>query len=300
MKKVLCIAEACCDMIFGGLPGIPRPGQEVYCREFEIKAGGGANTPMGIGRMKVPVRFLTRLGEDWMGQAVHEELRQSNVEIAGSGMVRGDRTAVSAVLSTCTDRCFASYQGSGGSFFTREQLEQEIREADIVHTYLGYCLHAPIAELCSTYGKELSLDTSFCDTDIWEQAQTVLAQCSYFKLNREEALALTGTSQIREAAAKLSEIIKKAVIITLGKEGSITMSERQLYTQPAVCIGEFKDACGAGDSYAAGFLSGIAMGMSVAEAMKLGAVTSGYCVTWYGGMDRRFAEEKIWESFRKV
>lgn len=104
MKKVLCIAEACCDMIFGGLPGIPQLGQEVYCREFEIKAGGGANTPMGIGRMNVPVRFLTRLGDDWMGQAVYEGLRESNVEIAGPGMVKGDRTPVSAVLSTDADR----------------------------------------------------------------------------------------------------------------------------------------------------------------------------------------------------
>lgn len=164
MKKLLCIAESCCDMIFGGLPRVPEPGREVYCREFEIKAGGGANTPMMLGRLGAPVRFLTRLGKDLPGRLVWEDLEACGVEIAGTGMAEGVRTGVSAVLSTSRDRCFASYAGSAGAFFTPKQLEEEISRADIVHTYLGYCLTYPIARLCRRYDRILSLDVSWCDS----------------------------------------------------------------------------------------------------------------------------------------
>ncbi len=286
MKKLLCIAESCCDMIFGGLPRVPEPGREVYCREFEIKAGGGANTPMMLGRLGAPVRFLTRLGKDLPGRLVWEDLEACGVEIAGTGMTEGARTAVSAVLSTSLDRCFASYAGSAGAFFTPKQLEEEISRADIVHTYLGYCLTYPIARLCRRYDRILSLDVSWCDSPAGEETWEILNQCDYLKLNREEALALTGAPDPETAARKLAEKVRTGTVVTLGGEGSLGLCQGQSYRQRAIETGRFADACGAGDCYGAGFLYGIATGRSMKESMGLGAAAAGLCVTWYGGMDR--------------
>lgn len=286
MKKILCIAESCCDIIFGGLPQVPQPGQEVYCQAFEIKAGGGANTPMMLGRLGVPVRFMTRLGEDNMGRLVEEELRFCRVELTGMGMTAGTRTAVSAVLSTPQDRCFASFGGSGGAFFTLRQLEEEIRRADIVHTYLGYCLAYPIAQMCGRYGARLSLDVSWCDSRPGKEIERILHQCDYLKVNREEALALTGAPDAETAARELAEKARAAAVVTMGGEGSLAVLEGRIHRQPAVCRGAFVDACGAGDCYAAGFLYGAATEKSIKESMRLGAEASGLCVTWYGGMNR--------------
>ena len=307
MKKVLCIAECCCDIIFGDLPEIPQLGQEVYCREFAIKTGGGANTPMMLGRLGVPVRFLTGLGNDEFGRMIRKELEDSGVEIADTIVKGGYRTAVSAVLSTNKDRCFASYGGSDAFGLTEGQLREEIRKADIVHTFLGYCLHFPIAELCTEYGKELSLDDAWGNA--WGgRAEDILRQCSYLKVNEEEAKAMTGKADVAEAAAELARKVKKAAIVTLGGKGSMSflpgtaegglssveemslvsstekmslassVKEMSLtspakdislakepYFQPIEVAGEFRDACGAGDSYAAGFLAGMAMGMDMKE-----------------------------------
>ena len=286
MKRVLCIAESCCDMIFGGLPRVPRPGQEVYCRDFAIKAGGGANTPMMLGALGAPVRFLTRLGEDMPGRIVLEDLKACGVEIAGMGVAAGTRTAVSAVLSTPMDRCFASYGGPGGDFFTPEQLEEEICRADIVHTYLGYCLTYPIARLCRSYNKILSLDVSWCDSRAGKETWEILNQCDYLKLNREEALALTGAPDPESAVRQLAQQVRIGTVVTLGKEGSLGVCGGQSCGQSAIEMGKFVDACGAGDCYGAGFLYGIATGRDMKESMGLGAKAAGLCVTWYGGMDR--------------
>ena len=48
-------------------------------------------------------------------------------------------------------------------------------------------------------------------------------------------------------------------------------------------MGDFLDACGAGDAYAAGLLYGISGGNDLKTAMEMGATLSGLCVTWLGG-----------------
>ncbi len=65
---VLCVAETCCDIIFGGLERMPVPGGEEYCREFAVKAGGGSNTAMGLARLGLHTRLLTQLGRDALGR----------------------------------------------------------------------------------------------------------------------------------------------------------------------------------------------------------------------------------------
>lgn len=295
MKKVLCIAESCCDMIFGLLPRLPKHGEEIYCRHFEMKAGGGANTPIALGRMGVPVRFLSGIGEDFAGRLIKEALMKSGVKIADTGVEKTTATPVSAVLSTYEDRCFASYGGSGGDFMTEERLEEEIRQADIVHTYLGYCRHYPIDRLCVGYGKALSLDVSY--GDLAKEEVSLPKACRYLKINEEEAKCLTKKEDPWQAAKALAAQGVEHVIVTLGEAGSIALCGGKSYEQPAVRAGECVDTCGAGDSFAAGVLTGAAMQKTPADMLKLGAILSGICVTMYGGLSGELQPDMVWKRF---
>lgn len=290
MKKVLCIAQSCCDMIFGNLPRMPGPGEEVYGDSFTIRPGGGANTPINLGKLGGNVAFLTGIGADALGEQILTELRSSGVSVCGMVGQSGTRTAVSAVLSTPQDRGFASFAGTEGEFFTQEQLDEAIRNADIVHTYLGYSIGYGIGQLCEQYGKSLSLDVSWCDAENTAAVWDMLGCCDWLKLNDAEAARITGLADPEEALRKLARSVRKGVMITLGGEGSIGMPgregdgvKREIIRQPAVSMGEFQDSCGAGDAYAAGFLWGISTGRSMPESMEAGAAVSGMCVTWLGG-----------------
>lgn len=286
MKKILCIAQSCCDMIFGNLPQLPGPGQEIYGESFTIRPGGGANTPMNLGALGAEVTFLTGLGDDIPGQLILSQLHKSNVTLAGAIRIPGSATAVSAVLSTPLDRSFASYAGTEGAFFTRQQLEEEIQKADIVHTYLGYSRSFGIGRLCQHYGKELSLDASWYDIENAPEVWQELEYCSWLKLNEGEALRLTQLADAQAALEKIARHVRKGAVITLGQAGSIGKragSDTPVIQQSAVHMGSFRDACGAGDAYAAGFLHGISTGKTMEKAMEMGAILSGLCVTWLGG-----------------
>lgn len=290
MKKILCIAESCCDVIFANMPHLPSPGEEVYGDGFAIRPGGGANTPINLGRLGADVTFLTGLGTDDMGRRILSELRSCGVRVRGRLRQPETRTAVSAVLSTAEDRSIASYAGTQVPFFTPYELEEEIRKADIVHTYLGYCVSHPIARLCETYGKDLCLDASWADAADSGENRRVLQSCAWLKVNQSEAVRLTGLADPVQALECLSGLVQKGVVITLGGEGSIGMAggktaarQRKLVRQEAVSRGVFRDACGAGDAYAAGLLWGLSQGKSLETGMRLGAILSGLCVTWLGG-----------------
>ncbi len=291
MKKVLCIAECCCDLIFAGMPRIPAIGEEIYSSTFDVKSGGGANTPISLGRLGVPVSMLTALGDDEMGRRIGEALAQSGVKLWGQQHRPGTRTAVSAVMSTSEDRCFASYAGLGQPDW--DALEDAIVQADIVQTYLGYCRQHPIAQLCRKHGKLLCVDANYGDVQDREAALDRLPEIDYLKANEEEARCLSGCESAEDALQCLSGRTRRGVIVTLGSRGGIAAEYGKMQAFPAVCVGEFRDACGAGDNFAAGFLYGLAGEKSFAEMLRLGSRMAGLAVTWSGGNDQALNCTKI-------
>ena len=288
MKRVLCIADCCCDLIFGGLNRLPGPGEEIYGSHFSMQAGGGANTAVLLAKSGVPTALWTLLGDDVPGQIVRDTLTKSGVELVLHGQTAA-RTPVSAVLSTHEDRAFASFAEGSPLIENTDALEEVIKNADIVHTFLGYCMAYPIAALCEKHGVLLSLDSSLCDATP-EAFHTVLPHCDYYKGNEPEAYRLTGATSAEEALQALCGQVRKGAVITLGARGSIgTERGKKTVEQAAIMSGPFIDACGAGDAYAAGFLSGLANGYAFSECMRRGAVLAGQVVTAYGG-----CPETIW------
>ncbi|TAH73694.1 MAG: carbohydrate kinase family protein [Anaerolineaceae bacterium] len=292
MKKILCIAETCCDIIFGKLDKIPTLGEEEYCKHFYIKAGGGANTPMGLSRLKVATRFLTRLGNDPMGRIVLDELTASGLDKDGFCLEEGISTPVSAVMSTLEDRCFASYGGDGGAFVTKEQLEYQISLTDHVHTYIGYCLTYPILDLCKKYNKTLSVDTSWIEQPKLSELEPILSYASFFTPNEKEALLISGTKNTKDALSVLSTLTP-GVVITLGDQGSMARINGSDYRQSSVYYGQPVDTTGAGDLYCSGLLYGFSHGYDLKKSMEFASHTSGLCVTYYGGIDEIFSLKNL-------
>jgi sugar/nucleoside kinase (ribokinase family) len=292
MKKVLCIAESCCDIIFGQLNRIPVLGKEEFCRVFAVKAGGGANTPMGLARLRIPTSFLTALGDDEMGKIVLSHLIKSGLDPAMFTLKPGMRTPASAVMSTNKDRCFASFGGDGNEFVTERQIEEGIKKADHVHTYLGYCIRYPIAQLCKKYRKTLSLDTSWIEDMRLSDVKSILSACDIFTPNEEEAYALTNTDNIPDALNCLAGIVPNA-IITMGDKGSASLIDGDIHLQECAYYGPAADTTGAGDLYSSGLIYGYVHGYDLKKSMEIASHTSGLCVTYYGGIDDAFTMDNI-------
>jgi sugar/nucleoside kinase (ribokinase family) len=99
--------------------------------------------------------------------------------------------------------------------------------------------------------------------------------------NTSEAHALTGHSEPDRAARALAERFRE-VVVTLGAEGALWTDGDEVVRVEAEPVAAVEDSTGAGDAFAAGFLSARKAGMPTAEALTAGCKLAARAVTRAG------------------
>ena len=82
----------------------------------------------------------------------------------------------------------------------------------------------------------------------------VISKSNIFLLNDEEAIQLTGCSDLLEAGKYIMNQGPSTVIIKMGSKGSLLLDEEGSYHMPCVPNIDVYDPTGAGDSFAGGFI----------------------------------------------
>lgn len=95
----------------------------------------------------------------------------------------------------------------------------------------------------------------------------LLGMGTILELNEGEAKAMTGRTDVREAAKELQAATKQPVIVTLGKQGTLCVNENEAFLVPTKPVKAI-DTIGAGDSHTAGFLAALSNGKSLREACE--------------------------------
>ena len=298
MYDVICISDCCVDLIFGGLARIPALGTEEYCQHLEMKAGGGANTPMGLAKLGARTAYISAVGQDSFGQAVMEQMAGTGISLEYLQREKGFTTWVSAVLSTGQDRAFASY---GGTPFQldRRSLANILKKTRHIHTYLYYCRKFPfLLSMCREQGVTVSVDMAWEPGQTLEDIQDVLEQAHIFLPNDKEACGLAGTGDVMVALERIARYCPYTVI-TCGSGGCVAARDGTIYKVSAASV-EVKDANGAGDLFNAGLLRAYGNGASVEDQLRMAAASGGLAVTYAGGMDEAYSADGVSALMRNI
>jgi sugar/nucleoside kinase (ribokinase family) len=127
------------------------------------------------------------------------------------------------------------------------------------------------------------LDTVFVegfDTAAWQaRLLPCLEQIDYFAPSLPEARALTGLDEPGRVVDRLLEFGARNVVLKLDAEGALlaTKGGRRAHL-PAYPVEQVVDSTGAGDSFCAGFLAGLATGRPPFEAARLGNAVAHHCI----------------------
>ena len=89
------------------------------------------------------------------------------------------------------------------------------------------------------------------------------------------------------------------LITTLGEEGCVINEKGAETRVPAARISGVKDPTGAGDSFRAGLLRGLALGKPLPVAARMGAVCAAYCVEQHGTQEHGFTEAEFWARYEE-
>ena len=97
------------ELVFGHVPELPRPGEEVFTEEFAISCGGAVNSASAAAAGGVRAGLCTVLGEDLGSRVVIEHCARTGVDLSPSVRVRRRSAGVTVVLNFDGDRAFVSH-----------------------------------------------------------------------------------------------------------------------------------------------------------------------------------------------
>ncbi len=259
----------------------------------EMSGGSAANTIVGLASLGASTAFVGKIKDDLLGRAYSHDIRSAGVSFTTRPAVAGPSTGRCYVLVTPDgERTMNTYLGAA------QDLHPADIDADAVAgsaiTYLEGYLWDPknakdaflrAARIAHESGRKvaLSLSDAFC-VDRWREEFLQLMRSRTVDLifaNEAELHSLYQSSDFAAALAALRADIDVAVV-TRGEKGCLVVGPDGVEAVPAFPVERVVDTTGAGDLFAAGFLSGLARGADDRSCGRLGALAAAEVIQHIG------------------
>lgn len=284
MKKILVLGGAHIDrrgMIeTQTVHGASNPGSWM-----EEAGGGGFNAARNLARLGFEVRLVAPRGGDGNGATVAEAARDAGVEDTPFTFLDRSTPSYTAILERDGNLVIAIADMDLYKLFTPRRLKvravrDAIKATDIILcdanlpddtlSAIGVAARAcekPLAAIAISPAKVVRLKPALADIDI-------------LFMNEAEARALTGddVTDVRQWPPLLRKIGLRGGVITSGAKRVVAFNQKETAMLTPPLIEEVKDVTGAGDAMASGYLSAIAAGKPISEALRHGAAAAAITV----------------------
>ena len=279
---LLTLGEAFEDLVFLGLPRIPKSGEEVRTDRFVRTVGGGAViTAVAAARLGTPSGTWSALGSLAVQRLKREGVAVTNLKAAD------EDHAVSAALSTAENRSFVTYDGVNDRLEGRLLARTPRIQCRHVHFAFGPRDCAPWLEVVDELHRRrigTSWDLGWNERLLEDPAFPALVQrVNVLFVNEQEALLYSRRRSLTRAMEHWRRSTN-TVIVKVGANGCHWVSrDRQLHA-PAPRV-RAVDTTGAGDAFNGGFLVARLRGLPPAAALRLGNRVGALSTTAAGGLD---------------
>jgi sugar/nucleoside kinase (ribokinase family) len=283
-RAVAVIGELNVDLVASGLNSAPVLGREVLAEDFQTVLGSAsAIFACGAARLRHPVSFFSRVGNDEYGRFCLDCLQQAGISTENVRTVPASKTGVTISLSTRSDRALVTVLGAIAELRYQDLDLQALNGHSHLHMtsfFLQTALRPTFPRIMRA-ARRLGLTTSFDPNSdplsSWgPDVLSVVDETTILFINQEEALHLTRKKSVREALKHLAERAP-CVVVKLGPRGGIAAADGEVVSAPPFKVSPI-DTTGAGDSFAAGFvhafLSGRDLHGCLVEGNACGALST--------------------------
>lgn len=289
MDEICCIGILVADVIVKTVDQMPSKGKLGLVNRMDLFSGGCAmNAAIDMAKIGLKVSLVGRIGNDGFGAFLKNSLIAEGVSVEGLVTDYENQTSASVVLSASDgERTFLHCLGANAKFCEKDVSLEIIDKANVVFaagsllmpSFDGHpCAH--ILEYAKKRGKITVLDTAWDSTGRWMTAlEPCMKHIDYFMPSYEEAVALSGYKEPGDIAGAFMAMGARNVVIKLGIGGChIKTADGLEMTLPSYDRIKAVDTTGAGDSFCAGFITGLVKGWSVVECARFANATGTHCV----------------------
>ena len=257
---------------------------------IERHAGGSsANTAAWLGHIGADVHFFGQVGE--ADNARHtRELEKFGVNAhLHSDTERSTGTIV--IIVEGDKRTMLTDRGANVNFDIDTVPQDSIAIAEYLH-FTGHTIIdeqkresvVRLIERASAHGVTVSIDpasTGFIADFGVDEFLRLCAGAHILRPNEDEARVLSGLDDVEAATVKLTEFFP-LVVTTCGRDGVVIGQRGEAIVRVPVDPIDVVDPTGAGDSFNAGLLAGLARGLTPLDAARAAVILAVEAVTAVG------------------
>ena len=295
MYDVACVGILVADAICKGVKGLPEKGKLDLLPSIKLYSGGCAvNTGIDMAVMGAKVALIGKVGADGFGSFLKGSLVSKGVNVDGLVEAEGEDSSSSIVLvDESGERSFLHCKGANDTFCYEDVNFDVIENSKIVFVAGTMLMNkfdgedcAKVLKRAKEMGKITALDTAWDGTGRWMSVlKPALQYVDYFIPSIEEAIELAGgETDHKKIADCFFDCGVSHVAIKVGKDGCYFRESKDAegkYVAPFMRENPV-DTTGAGDSWCAGFLYGLANGKSMEESCLIGNAVGAHIIMEVG------------------
>ncbi len=278
------VGEAFEDLVFHGLPRLPRPGEEVRTKQLVRTWGGGTLiTAVAAARLGTRVAVISALPDGALGY-----LRREGIEVRNLRQP-GEPHAISVALSTADERAFATCDG------VNEVLEgrllalfgRRLPRARHVHFALGarrLDAWARVIRRLRARGTTTSWDFGWHEgLERRRGFARLVRELDWTFVNDKEARAYSGSTRLPEAVARWRGM-SRGTVIKRGPRGALAVLPDAVHRVDAPSV-RVVDTTGAGDAFNGGFLAALVRDCDIVTCLRAGVWVGSQSTRRAGGLE---------------
>lgn len=279
---------------------------------YESIGGCAANVAMGLSRLGVETACCTKVGDDYIGKWIKEEMEKNGVDIS---LVQDENNCKSDLSAIIVDKT----SGERTIFFNRDANEKleifpdKIKDAGWMFiSALNGDWKGNLDKIILTAeenGAKIILNPG--QSNIKKDHQKIIAAVKKSEIvmaNKDEAIEIIdkigdfSEDDLNKESfliKKLMELGPKIVSLTDGVRGAWGSDGENFYHVDTIGKNP-TETTGAGDAFSSGFVAAFIKGNILSECLKWGTANSGGSLRFYGATEGLLKEEDILEKIKEI
>ncbi|CAO1650686.1 adenosine kinase [Parasphingorhabdus sp. NYA22] len=270
----------------------------------EISGGSGSNTLAGASTLGRQCALIAQVADDQLGQVFAHDIRATGIDFDVPPLAKEPPTARCLIFVTPdAQRTMNTFLGAS-QFLPPAAVDADLIASGAILYLEGYLWDAdePKAamalgiDIAKKHGRKVAftLSDTFCVDRHREEFAGLIddGKIDILFANEAEIMMLAETEDFDAAVAQTAAKVE-TLIVTRSEQGAIAVRDGKTTAVAAEPVDHIVDTTGAGDLFAAGFLSGYIEQRPMEECLTIGAIAAAEVISHFGARPEADLKELV-------
>ena len=278
---------------------LPKRNDHVMSEEGHVSLGGSAaNFATQATRLGIKTTLVSCVGDDVYGELVIRELTKVGVDTSSILVLDKHETGIFFYAHDPQNDQIVVAKPGANKFLEKRFFEDDtIADAKVIHVAGSFpMMIGRASEMTTANGMVLSLDPGRAAHEL--DFDKILKQTDLLFLNSHELKEYFKIEPTEAALRKFAKTFPGVVVLKMGKKGAIATDGFEYCTSQVFEV-PVQDTLGAGDSFAAGFITAWTRSERIPQALNVANATAALTIKRKGAQTGQPTLEDVARLLRK-